>query len=51
MSRKLFIPAYIDSSKKIKVNAYSYDEDQKSLDYMYVNYDFDQNEDTMKSVT
>ncbi|WP_377890388.1 AIPR family protein [Alkalihalobacillus sp. R86527] len=46
-----FIPAYIDSSKKIKVNAYSYDDDQKSLDLYVVNYDFDQDEDTLKSIT
>lgn len=46
----ILVPPYIDTAKKISVNAYSFDEEQKILDLYVVHYDFDQNEHDLLSI-
>ncbi len=47
----ILIPSYLDSAKKIKVNAYGYDEDQKVLDLYVVDYNFDQDENELLPIS
>ncbi|MFK4475726.1 hypothetical protein ABH897_005520 [Paenibacillus sp. RC73] len=46
----ILIPPYIDTSKKIAVNAYSYDESQHILDLYVADYSFEQNERDLLSI-
>lgn len=46
----ILIPPYIDSQRRIAVNAYSYDENQHVLDLYVANYNFDQNEHDLLSI-
>ncbi|ARF66917.1 AIPR protein [Paenibacillus larvae subsp. pulvifaciens] len=47
----ILIPPYIDTQKKIAVNAYSFDESQRVLDIYIANYNFDQNEHVLLSIS
>lgn len=46
----ILIPPYIDTYKKVAVNAYSFDESQRVLDLYVANYNFDQNEDHLLTI-
>lgn len=46
----ILIPPFIDTHKKIAVNAYSFDESQRVLDLYVANYNFDQNEHDLLSI-
>jgi hypothetical protein len=46
----ILIPPYIDTNKRIAVNAYLFDEDQKSLELYVVLYSFEQNEVELQTV-
>ncbi|WP_025677437.1 AIPR family protein [Paenibacillus massiliensis] len=46
----ILIPPFIDSHKKIAVNAYSFDESQRVLDLYVASYNFDQNEHDLLSI-
>ncbi|WP_054956756.1 AIPR family protein [Paenibacillus dakarensis] len=46
----ILIPPYIDTQKKIAVNAYSFDESQSVLDMYVAYYNFDQNENDLLSI-
>lgn len=47
----ILIPPYIDTAKKIAVNAYSHDEEQKVLELYVVHYSFEQDENTLLTVS
>ncbi|MEV2910848.1 AIPR family protein [Paenibacillus larvae] len=47
----ILIPPYIDTQKKIAVNAYSFGESQRVLDIYIANYNFDQNEHVLLSIS
>lgn len=46
----ILIPPYIDTQRKIAVNAYSFDENQSVLDLYVANYNFEQNEHDLLSI-
>ncbi|MEK5413923.1 AIPR family protein [Paenibacillus sp. FSL L8-0708] len=46
----ILIPPYIDTQKKIAVNAYFYDESQNVLDLYIADYNFDQNEQQLLTI-
>jgi len=46
----ILIPPYIDTHKKIAVNAYLIDENQKSLDIYVVSFSFEQSETELQTV-
>ncbi|RAR42735.1 AIPR family protein [Paenibacillus sp. MDMC362] len=46
----ILIPPYIDTQKKIAVNAYSFDESQNVLDLYIADYNFDQNEQQLLTI-
>lgn len=47
---EVLIPPYINSSKKIAINAYSYDKESLTLDLYVVDYNFDQNAEEILTI-
>ena len=47
---EVLIPAYLNSSKKIELNAYAYDTESLTLDLYVVDYDFDQNSEEILTI-
>ncbi|MFP7298727.1 AIPR family protein [Neobacillus niacini] len=48
---EILFPPYLDTSKNIAVNAYSFDEENNVLDLYVVDYNFEQNEDDLLSIS
>jgi hypothetical protein len=48
---EILFPPYIDTSKNMAVNAYSFDEENNVLDLYVVDYNFEQNEDDLLSIS
>jgi hypothetical protein len=48
---EILFPPYFDTSKNIAVNAYSFDEENNVLDLYVVDYNFEQNEDDLLSIS
>jgi hypothetical protein len=48
---EILFPPYIDTSKNMAVNAYSFDEENNILDIYVVDYNFEQNEDDLLSIS
>jgi hypothetical protein len=48
---EILFPPYIDTSKNMAVNAYSFDEENNVLDIYVVDYNFEQNEDDLLSIS
>ncbi|TDL67434.1 AIPR protein [Rhodococcus qingshengii] len=48
---EILFPPYLDTSKNIAVNAYSFDEENNVLDIYVVDYNFEQNEDDLLSIS
>lgn len=48
---EILFPPYLDTSKNIAVNAYSFDEENNVLDIYVVDYNFEQNEDDLLAIS
>lgn len=48
---EILFPPYLDTAKNIAVNAYSFDEENNGLDLYVVDYNFEQNEDDLLSIS
>ncbi|MBS4214169.1 AIPR family protein [Neobacillus rhizophilus] len=48
---EILFPPYLDTSKNIAVNAYAYDEENNTLDLYVVDYNFEQNEDDLLTIS
>jgi hypothetical protein len=48
---EILFPPYLDTTKNIAVNAYSFDEENNVLDIYVVDYNFEQNEDDLLSIS
>jgi hypothetical protein len=48
---EILFPPYLDTSKNIAVNAYSFDDENNGLDLYVVDYNFEQNEDDLLSIS
>jgi hypothetical protein len=48
---EILFPPYLDTTKNIAVNAYAYDEDNNTLDLYVVDYNFEQNEDDLLTIS
>lgn len=48
---EILLPPYLDSDKKIAVNAFSFDDENSVLDLYVVNYNFEQNEDDLLDIS
>ncbi|MDR7237564.1 AIPR family protein [Neobacillus drentensis] len=48
---EILFPPYLDTAKNIAVNAYSFDEENNVLDLYVVDYNFEQNEDDLLTIS
>jgi hypothetical protein len=48
---EILFPPYLDTAKNIAVNAYSFDEENNVLDLFVVDYNFEQNEENLLSIS
>lgn len=48
---EILFPPYLDTSKNIAVNSYAYDEENNTLDLYVVDYNFEQNEDDLLTIS
>lgn len=48
---EILFPPYLDTAKNIAVNAYAYDEENNTLDLYVVDYNFEQNENDLLTIS
>lgn len=48
---EILFPPFLDTAKNIAVNAYAYDEENNTLDLYVVDYNFEQNEDDLLTIS